>query len=112
MSGKANQATDALSRKSEHAALCMLAHLQASKLSGTIGESIKEHLAKDPAAQAIMQLAREGKTHRFWVEDYLLFTKGNRLYVPCLGNLRRLLLKESHDTPWAGTIGGREPMPS
>ena len=52
--GKANQAADALSRKSKHAALCMLARLQASKLSGTIQESIKGHLAKDPTAQAIM----------------------------------------------------------
>ena len=34
--GKANQAADALSRKREHVALCMLAHLQASKLSGKI----------------------------------------------------------------------------
>ena len=51
--GKANQVVDTLSRKSEHAALCMLAHLQASKLSGTIQESIEKHLAKGPAPQAI-----------------------------------------------------------
>ena len=98
---KANQVANALSWKSEHAALCMLAHLQASKLSGTIRESIKEHLAKDPATQAIMQLAREGKTRQFWVEDNLLFTKENCLYVPHSENLGRLLLKECYDTPWA-----------
>ena len=47
--GKANQVVDALSLKSEHAALCMLAHLQASKLSGMIRGSIEEHLAKESA---------------------------------------------------------------
>ena len=63
--GKANQAADSLSQKSEHVALCMLAHLQASKLSGTIRESVEQHLVKNSIAQAIMQLTREGKTHQF-----------------------------------------------
>ena len=44
---KANQAADALSQKSEHVALCMLAHLQASKLSGMKRESIEEHTDKN-----------------------------------------------------------------
>ena len=52
-----------------------------------------------------MQLAWEGKTRQFWAEDNLLFTKGNHLYVPRSGNLRRLILKEFHDTPWAGHNG-------
>ena len=52
-----------------------------------------------------MQLTKEGKTRQFWVEDNLLFTKGNCLYVPRSGNLRRLLLKEYHDTPWVGQNG-------
>src|ERR1051325_6929690 len=54
-----------------------------------------------------MQLAKEGKTRQFWVKDDLLFTKGNRLYVPQAGGLRRSLLKECHDTLWAGHNGWR-----
>ncbi|XP_022154926.1 uncharacterized protein LOC111022072 [Momordica charantia] len=80
--GRSNKAADALSRKSEHATLCMLAHLKASKLTGSVGEAIKAHLKDDPAAQTIIQLAKDGKTSQFWVEDDLLLTKGNRLYVP------------------------------
>src|ERR1051325_8355514 len=52
-----------------------------------------------------MQLAEEGKTRQFWVEDGLLITKGNRLYVPRLGNLRKALLEECHNTMWAGHNG-------
>ncbi|RVW79090.1 Retrovirus-related Pol polyprotein from transposon 17.6 [Vitis vinifera] len=42
------------------------------------------------------------KTKRFWVEDGLLYTKGRRLYVPKWGNIRRNMIKECHDTKWAG----------
>lgn len=38
------------------------------------------------------------------MEDDLLFTKGNRLYIPRLNDLQRLLMKEC-DTPWAGHNG-------
>ncbi|RVW21679.1 hypothetical protein CK203_099894 [Vitis vinifera] len=33
------------------------------------------------------------------------YTKGRRLYVPKWGNIRRNLIKECHDTKWAGTLG-------
>ncbi|XP_038874925.1 uncharacterized protein LOC120067436 [Benincasa hispida] len=45
--GKCNQAANALSRKSEHTALCMFAHLKASTLNGTVRETVKTHLAND-----------------------------------------------------------------
>ncbi|RVW86102.1 RNA-directed DNA polymerase-like [Vitis vinifera] len=38
-------------------------------------------------------------------EDGLLYTKGRRLYVPKWGNIRRNLIKECHDTKWAGHPG-------
>ncbi|RVW79075.1 Transposon Tf2-12 polyprotein [Vitis vinifera] len=47
------------------------------------------------------------KTKRFWVEDGLLYTKGRRLYMPKWGNIRRNLIKECHDTKWAGHPGQR-----
>lgn len=52
---------------------------------------------------------KEGVIRRYWVEDGLLHAKGARLYVPKGGNLRRQLLKETHDTRWAGHPG-RERM--
>lgn len=35
----------------------------------------------------------------------LLYTKGHRLYVPLYGNLRREVLRECHDSKWAGYPG-------
>ncbi|KAA0064237.1 hypothetical protein E5676_scaffold119G001380 [Cucumis melo var. makuwa] len=75
--GSSNQAADALSRKQEHTAICLLAHLQGSE----IGES---------------------------VEEDLLVTKGNRLYVSRAGDLRKKLLYECHDTLWAGHPGWQQ----
>ncbi|KAI3446915.1 hypothetical protein Pfo_003580 [Paulownia fortunei] len=51
-----------------------------------------ELAAQDPLAKELKKLAVEGKTKQFWVEDGLLYTKGRRLY----------LIKECHDTKWAG----------
>ena len=60
--GKSNQAANALSRKGEHAALCILAHIHSSKIDGLIRDIIKEHLHKDPSAKAVVELAKAGKT--------------------------------------------------
>ncbi|KAA0060640.1 uncharacterized protein E6C27_scaffold22G005260 [Cucumis melo var. makuwa] len=75
--GSSNQAADALSRKQEHAAICLLAHLQESEIGGSVRDTLRD----------------------------LLVTKGNRLYVPRAGNLRKKLLYECHDTLWAGHPG-------
>ena len=51
---------------------------------------IKEHLLQDPLAKVIVELAKAGKT------------KGNRLYVPRTGELRKKFIKECYNTLWAG----------
>ena len=51
---KSNQAADALNRKGEHAALCMLANIHSSKIDGSMRDIIKEHLHKDPSAKAVV----------------------------------------------------------
>ncbi|CAH9148077.1 unnamed protein product [Cuscuta epithymum] len=61
-------------------------------------------------AKELMKLAKEGKTQRFWEENGLLYTKGRRLYVPKWGSLRRDLVKECHDTRWAGHPGQRRTL--
>ena len=66
---------------------------------------IKEGLQHDSMVRSLITLAYEGKTRRFWVEDGLLYTKGKRLYVPKWGSIRRNLIKECHDSKWAGHPG-------
>ena len=45
-----NRVADALSQKKEHATLCILAHLQASKIDGSVRNVLSEFLQKDPTA--------------------------------------------------------------
>ncbi|KAG8372062.1 hypothetical protein BUALT_Bualt12G0027500 [Buddleja alternifolia] len=81
-----------------------------SLAKGNVHEKIKEGLEHDPMAKELRRLAKEGKTRQFWVEDGLLYTKGRRLYVPKWGNLRKDLIKECHDTKWAGHPGQKRTM--
>ena len=74
---------------------------------GEMMDLIKEGLQYDLVAKSLITLAHEGKTRRFWVEDGLLYTKGKRLYVPKWGSARRNLIKECHDSKWAGHPGQR-----
>ncbi|KAA0065948.1 Retrotransposable element Tf2 [Cucumis melo var. makuwa] len=103
--GSSNQAADALSRKNEYVAMCMSAHLQTSKIDESVSDVLREFLQKDPTAQNVMNLAKMGKTRQFWIEEDLLVTKGNQLYVPRVVDLRKKLLHEYHDTLWAGHLG-------
>ena len=56
--GKSNQATDALSRKGDHAALYMLANIHLCKIDGSMHDIIKEHLLQDPSTKAVVELAK------------------------------------------------------
>ncbi|KAE8726163.1 Detected protein of unknown function [Hibiscus syriacus] len=100
--GKANVVADALSRKTELDAI--------SLAKGTVLKCIKEGLELDPLTRELVKLASDGKTQRFWVGDGLLYTKGRRIYVPKWDNLRRDLIKECHDTKWAGHLGQKRTM--
>ncbi|GJY64927.1 putative nucleotidyltransferase, ribonuclease H [Tanacetum coccineum] len=95
--GKANVVADALSRKAEFVAI-----IQAQFF---LQDRIKEGLEHDPLAKKIIALAKDGRTRRFWLKGDMLFTKGDRLYVPKWGDLRRVILKECHDSKWAGHPG-------
>ena len=89
---------DALSRKAKLASMM-------SQPQGDIMDLLREKMQHDLVAKSLITLAHEGKTKRFWVEDDLLYTKGRRLYVPKWGNIRQNLIKECHDTKWAGHPG-------
>ncbi|GJU98173.1 ATP-binding cassette subfamily C member 8 [Tanacetum coccineum] len=64
-----------------------------------------EGLENDRLAKKIIALAKDGRTRRFGLKGDMLFTKGDRLYVPKWGDLRRSILKECHDSKWAGHLG-------
>ncbi|GKC48952.1 putative nucleotidyltransferase, ribonuclease H [Tanacetum coccineum] len=72
---------------------------------------IKEGWKHDPMAKKIIALVKDGKTQRFWLKGDMLFTKGDRLYVPTWGDLRRVILKECHDSKWVGHLGIKRTLP-
>ncbi|KAF7807946.1 Transposon Tf2-2 polyprotein [Senna tora] len=72
--------------------------------------SKREGLEHDPQAKSLMELASQGKTRRFWLEDGVLMTKGNRTYIPKWQGLRREIIKECHDSKWAGHPGVRRTL--
>ncbi|KAE8718446.1 cytochrome P450 78A7-like [Hibiscus syriacus] len=71
-------------------------------MEGTLLERIKEGLSHDPVAKRIIDGAKKGRTREFWVEGELLYYRGHRLFVPRYGKLRNELMKECHDSKWAG----------
>lgn len=82
---------DALSRKAELAAVTQRTeHLCL----------FREGINNDPQAKNL--LGKEGKTRRFWLDDGLIRTLGGTLYVPKWGGLRFTIMKECHDSLWAG----------
>nr|XP_018621835.1 uncharacterized protein LOC108942866 [Nicotiana tomentosiformis] len=97
--GKGNVVADALSRKDELAAI--------TSTIWDIREAIEEGMQHDPAAKQLIKLVNQGNTRHFWVEDDLLLTTGWRVYVPKFGDIRRQIIRESHDTMWAGHPGQR-----
>lgn len=61
-------------------------------------------------AKQLLDLASQGKTKKFWVENGLVYTTGRRIFVPKWGNLRRTLIKEGHDIVWAGYPGQKRTL--
>lgn len=78
--GKGNVMADALSRKSELAAI--------TTARCDIQDAISDGLQHDLEAKQLMELATQGKTRRFWVEDGLLLTAERRIYVQKFETIR------------------------
>ncbi|KAF7807858.1 Transposon Ty3-I Gag-Pol polyprotein [Senna tora] len=84
---------------------------QEDPLLGSVPEKVqKEGLEHDPQAKSLMEMASQGKTCRFWLEDGVLMTKGNRTYIPKWQGLRREIIKECRDSKWAGHPGVRRTL--
>nr|GEZ92490.1 uncharacterized protein [Tanacetum cinerariifolium] len=54
-------------------------------------DRIKEGLEHDPLAKKIIALVKDEKTRIFWLKGDMLFTKGDRLYVPKSKEVERIL---------------------
>ncbi|KAL0355410.1 UNVERIFIED_CONTAM: hypothetical protein Sradi_3987900 [Sesamum radiatum] len=100
-----NHMANALSRRADLASFGSVAALASSAVC---------HLYTGSGARVITErfcdagpghLVEQGKAQHFWLEDGLLMTKENRLYVPKDGDLRKSLISECHDTLWAGHQG-------
>ncbi|KAL4020675.1 hypothetical protein IC575_019456 [Cucumis melo] len=96
--GRANVVADALSRKAK-------LNIITSMPTSNFLERIKEGMQHDELAKNLLKLAKKGKTRRFWENDGTLLTIGNRLFVPRWGALRKDVLRECHDSLWAGHPG-------
>ncbi|KAL2223600.1 UNVERIFIED_CONTAM: Retrovirus-related Pol polyprotein from transposon [Sesamum indicum] len=103
--GSSNHVADALSRRADLASLGSVAALSSSAVATSIRDRARELLSKDPAAQGLIQLVEQGKARQFWLEDGLLMTKGNRLYVPKGGDLRKSLISGVPRHSLGGTPG-------
>ncbi|KAK2970924.1 hypothetical protein RJ640_021177 [Escallonia rubra] len=108
--GSTNSVADALSRRAkldQVALMAMNAIVRADiRVAINIERKIRKALTRDPVAQQLLKLVKSGKTRLFWQEDGLLMTKGRRLYVPRVNDLRRRLIRECHDTLWASHAEG------
>ncbi|KAK3040520.1 hypothetical protein RJ639_028966 [Escallonia herrerae] len=107
--GSTNNVADALNRRAELDQVALMAMNAIvgsdSRVAINIGKKIRKALTRDPVAQQLLKLIERGKTRQFWQEDGLLMTKGRRVYVPRVDDLRRTLIRECHDTLWAGHAG-------
>ncbi|KAL9409471.1 hypothetical protein AB3S75_047799 [Citrus x aurantiifolia] len=63
---------------------------------------IKEGLQQNPLAKDLLEKVVEGKTRRFWQDEGILLTKGDRLFVPRWENLRKEVIKECYNPKWTG----------
>ncbi|KAK2989992.1 hypothetical protein RJ640_023914 [Escallonia rubra] len=69
-----------------------------SKAKGEIVKLIKEGLQRDPLAKELLQLAKSGRTQRYRVKGELLYTRDGKVYVPKWRDLRKMVIRGSHDT--------------
>ena len=98
--GSQNNVADALSRKEVKTFVASLSTVQSDFL-----ERSRQQAEADKNYGLLRQKVRDGQVRKYWLEDSLLYARGNRLYVPAGGALRRELLRETHDPQWAGHPG-------
>lgn len=98
--GRQNDVSDALSRKEVQAYVSAITTVHSNFL-----DRVKEHAKIDSTYAKLQQDVKDGLVRRYWLDEELLYAKGGRLYVPSGGGLRSELMKDTHDSLWAGHPG-------
>ncbi|WVZ76183.1 hypothetical protein U9M48_024176 [Paspalum notatum var. saurae] len=118
---KANVVADALSRKSyanmalgfmmphelceefERLSLGFLQHTTAATFEAepTLEQEIREHQKNDEKLQEIRELLKLGKTPHFREDEQGTLWYKNRICVPNVDSIRKLILSEAHDTAYS-----------
>lgn len=75
-----------------------------SQLKFDLVQRIKEDLQQDLLVNDLLGKVLEGKTRRFWQDEDIFPTKGDLLFGPRWGNLQTEVIKECHDSKWAGHL--------
>lgn len=88
---------DALSRKVVEGYIAVLTTIETNFLP-----RIKKGSTKNQSCIRLMQQDPDGVTRKFWVEEGLLYAKGGLFYVQITWNLRKVLLKKTHNIVWGG----------
>eukprot|EP00250_Pteridium_aquilinum_P021954 c25270_g3_i1 orf=3378-4424(+) len=101
--GKDNVVADALSRR---------AHLVSAQVLSSFDliKAIKSGYSEDELVANYLAGGEQKSLTHISVRDGLIYYKQQRLYVPAAGGLRRNLLREHHDTLWAGHLGQEKTM--
>ncbi|WVZ89088.1 LOW QUALITY PROTEIN: hypothetical protein U9M48_035542 [Paspalum notatum var. saurae] len=119
--GKANVVADALSRKSyanmalgfqmphelcegfESLSLGFLHHTIAAAFEAepTLEQEIREHQKNDEKLQKIRELLKLGKAPHFQEDEQGTLWYKNRICVPSVDSIRKLILSEAHDTAYS-----------
>ncbi|WVZ89065.1 hypothetical protein U9M48_035522 [Paspalum notatum var. saurae] len=119
--GKANVVADALSRKSyanmalgfmmphelreefERLSLGFLHHITAAAFEAepTLEQEIREHQKDDEKLQEICELLKLGKAPYFREDEQETLWYKNRICVPNVGSIRKLILSEARDTAYS-----------
>ncbi|WVZ93769.1 hypothetical protein U9M48_039726, partial [Paspalum notatum var. saurae] len=117
----ANVVADALSRKSyanmalgfmmphelceefERLSLGFLHHTTAAAFEAepTLEQEIREHQKDDEKLQEIHELLKLGKAPHFWEDEQGTLWYKNRICVPNVDSIRKLILSEAHDTAYS-----------
>ncbi|WVZ49538.1 hypothetical protein U9M48_000886 [Paspalum notatum var. saurae] len=119
--GNANVVADALSRKSyanmalgfimphelceefERLSLGFLHHTTAAAFEAepTLEQEIREHQKNDEKLQEIRELLKSGKAPHFREDEQGTLWYKNRICVPNVDSIRKLILSEAHDTAYS-----------
>ena len=99
--GKENKVADALSRKMHVATI------------STSTSCLKDNIIEAIAIDEIYQQVKEGlkqqkipqKFDKYKFKENGILMHRDRVYVPDVGDIRKMVMKEMHDVPYAGHLG-------